>query len=71
MYFTHSYAAPLTDACVATAMHGATFAAVVQRDRVVGVQFHPEKSGDHGVRLLANFLEMVRAARQTMVTVRP
>ena len=70
MYFTHSYAAPLTDACAATATHGATFAAVVQRDRVVGVQFHPEKSGDHGVRLLANFLEMVRAARQTTVRVR-
>jgi glutamine amidotransferase len=61
MYFTHSYAAPVTDDCVASSTHGAPFAAVVQRDRVVGVQFHPEKSGPAGLRLLMNFLEMVRA----------
>jgi len=63
MYFTHSYAAPVTDACIASTTHGAPFAAIVQHDRVAGVQFHPEKSGDAGVRLLANFLEMVRAAQ--------
>ena len=63
MYFTHSYAAPVTEACVAFATHGAPFAAVVQRERVVGVQFHPEKSGDHGIRLLGNFLDMVAPER--------
>ena len=63
VYFTHSYAAPVTDACVASTMHGTPFAAAVERDRVVGVQFHPEKSGDAGIRLLTNFLGMVRAAR--------
>jgi imidazole glycerol-phosphate synthase subunit HisH len=63
MYFTHSYAAPVTDDCVASSTHGAPFAAVVQQDRVVGVQFHPEKSGPAGLRLLMNFLDMVRATR--------
>jgi glutamine amidotransferase len=63
MYFTHSYAAPVTDACVASTTHGALFAAVVERDGIVGVQFHPEKSGDAGIRLLRNFLDMVKATR--------
>ena len=56
MYFTHSYAAPVTAACVASRRHGAPFAAVVERDHVAGVQFHPEKSGDAGLRVLRNFL---------------
>jgi imidazole glycerol-phosphate synthase subunit HisH len=63
MYFTHSYAAPVTDDCIASSAHGAPFAAVVQRDRVVGAQFHPEKSGVAGIRLLVNFLGMISAAR--------
>jgi imidazole glycerol-phosphate synthase subunit HisH len=63
MYFTHSYAAPVTDACVVSTTHGALFAAVVERDGIVGVQFHPEKSGDAGIRLLRNFLDMVKATR--------
>jgi imidazole glycerol-phosphate synthase subunit HisH len=55
VYFTHSYAAPLTDDLVASAEHGSRFAAIVQRDNVTGVQFHPEKSGDAGLRILRNF----------------
>jgi glutamine amidotransferase len=55
VYFTHSYAAPVTDACVAATEHGARFAAAVQRGNVWGVQFHPEKSADAGIRILKNF----------------
>jgi imidazole glycerol-phosphate synthase subunit HisH len=57
-YFTHSYAAPVTEACVAETTHSAAFAAIVEHDRVFGAQFHPEKSGDAGIRVLRNFVEM-------------
>jgi glutamine amidotransferase len=60
-YFTHSYAAPVTDACVAQTTHSAAFAAIVERERVFGAQFHPEKSGDAGVRVLRNFVEITRS----------
>jgi len=56
VYFTHSYAAPVTGDTVAVTEHGETFAAAVQRGHVSGVQFHPEKSGDVGLRILRNFL---------------
>jgi glutamine amidotransferase len=59
VYFTHSYAAPVTPDCTAVTTHGASFAAVVERDNVMGVQFHPEKSGDAGLRVLANFVALV------------
>jgi glutamine amidotransferase len=58
VYFTHSFAAPVTPECAAASRHGEAFAAVVQWDHVAGVQFHPEKSGDAGLRILANFLAM-------------
>ena len=61
VYFTHSYAAPVTADCVAASSHAESFAAAVERDRVFGVQFHPEKSGDAGLQILRNFLEVVRA----------
>jgi imidazole glycerol-phosphate synthase subunit HisH len=57
VYFTHSYAAPVTDACVAATSHAETFASVVERDNIFGVQFHPEKSSDAGLRILKNFIE--------------
>jgi imidazole glycerol-phosphate synthase subunit HisH len=60
-YFTHSYAAPPTAAASAIATHGAEFAAAVERDLVFGVQFHPEKSGEAGLRILRNFVETARA----------
>jgi len=56
VYFTHSYVAPTTSDCVAVTEHGVAFAAIVQRDHVAGVQFHPEKSGDVGLRVLRNFV---------------
>ena len=55
-YFVHGYAAPVTEDCIATCTHGEPFAACVQRGRVAGMQFHPERSADLGSTLLANFL---------------
>ena len=60
VYFTHSYAAPVTSACVAATTHGETFTAVVERGNVFGVQFHPEKSSDAGLQIIRNFLEVTR-----------
>jgi imidazole glycerol-phosphate synthase subunit HisH len=60
VYFTHSYAAPVTTDCVASTTHANTFAAVVERDNIFGVQFHPEKSGDIGLHILRNFLDACR-----------
>ena len=60
VYFTHSYAAPVTSDCVASTTHANTFSSVVERDNIFGVQFHPEKSGDIGLHILRNFLEMTR-----------
>jgi glutamine amidotransferase len=59
VYFTHSYVGPVTSDTVAVTQHGEPFAAIVQRGQVTGVQFHPEKSGDVGLRILRNFLELV------------
>jgi glutamine amidotransferase len=56
VYFTHSYAAPVTPESAATCEHGALFAAAVERARIFGVQFHPEKSSDAGIRILRNFV---------------
>jgi glutamine amidotransferase len=56
VYYTHSYVAPVTADTAAVTEHGQPFAAVVQRRRIAGVQFHPEKSGDVGLRVLKNFL---------------
>jgi glutamine amidotransferase len=60
VYFTHSYAAPVTSACVASTTHATTFASAVEQENVFGVQFHPEKSGDVGLRILQNFLDVCR-----------
>jgi len=60
VYFTHSYAAPVTADCVAETRHSETFASVVERGNVFGVQFHPEKSSDAGLRIIRNFLEVAR-----------
>jgi glutamine amidotransferase len=56
VYFVHSYAAACDGDTVAACTHGEDFAAIVTRGRVSGAQFHPERSGAAGARLLANFL---------------
>jgi glutamine amidotransferase len=54
-YFTHSYRAPVMEATSGCCEYGGKFSAAVERDRVFGVQFHPEKSGEAGLKLLSNF----------------
>lgn len=56
-YFTHAYYAPVVAATVAVAEYEERFSAAVARENVMGVQFHPEKSGETGLRVLRNFLE--------------
>jgi imidazole glycerol-phosphate synthase subunit HisH len=60
VYFTHSYAAPVTAATAATTTYGSTFAAAVEQDHVCGVQFHPEKSSDAGLQMIRNFVARCR-----------
>jgi glutamine amidotransferase len=56
VYFTHSFVAPPTPAAAAMTTYGQTFTSAVERGRISGVQFHPEKSGDVGLRILRNWL---------------
>ena len=60
VYFTHSYAAPVVPATAAAATYGIIFSAAVEDGLVSGVQFHPEKSGDVGLRILRNWVTGVR-----------
>ncbi|MCA1583512.1 MAG: imidazole glycerol phosphate synthase subunit HisH [Acidobacteria bacterium] len=57
VYFTHSYAAPVVADTVAVTTYAGPFTAAVERGPISGVQFHPEKSGDVGLRVLRNWLE--------------
>lgn len=57
-YFVHSFAAPVGSYAVASTRHGEVFSAVVREDHICGMQFHPERSGEVGARLLANFLNL-------------
>jgi imidazole glycerol phosphate synthase glutamine amidotransferase subunit len=65
LYFVHSYAAvPASnadDGVLAETRHGAPFVSAVARGRTLGVQFHPERSGTDGLRLLANFAALAGA----------
>lgn len=60
VYFTHSYRAPVSEDAAAFTTYIEPFAAAVERGNVLGVQFHPEKSGETGLKILRNFLEMKR-----------
>ena len=60
VYFTHSYAAPITPDTAASCAYGVNFSAAVERRNISAVQFHPEKSGDTGLRILSNWLAHVR-----------
>jgi glutamine amidotransferase len=58
MYFTHSYRAPVIHDTVAVTEYAGDFTAAAERENVMGVQFHPEKSGVMGLRILRNFVEL-------------
>ena len=60
VYFTHSYVAPVVDVSIATTTYGETFTSAVEYNKIFGVQFHPEKSGDVGLKILINYLSAVR-----------
>lgn len=58
VYFTHSYRAPVVHATAAVTNYGGAFSAVVEKDNWMAVQFHPEKSGDVGLKILENFMKV-------------
>jgi glutamine amidotransferase len=63
LYFVHSYAPEPDGAAIAAVCdYGGRFAAAVEQGNLFGTQFHPEKSGAAGLRLLTNFVNEVRAA---------
>jgi imidazole glycerol-phosphate synthase subunit HisH len=66
VYFVHSYrAAPSSKKIVvATSDYGTTVPAVVEKGNLVGVQFHPEKSGDVGAKMIKNFLSMCKEGKE-------
>lgn len=55
VYFTHSYRAPVVKATVARSEYGGQFSAAIEQGHLFGVQFHPEKSGAIGLKLIENF----------------
>jgi imidazole glycerol-phosphate synthase subunit HisH len=57
VYFTHAYKGPVTADTIAVTHYVEQFAAAVERGNVMGVQFHPEKSGEAGLKILGNFLK--------------
>ena len=64
VYFVHSYAPEGVppESYLALCTHGRSFPAIAGRGRVMGTQFHPERSGEAGLRLLSNFLEMAHGS---------
>jgi len=58
VYYTHSWRAPVSADTAAVTMYGGAFTGAVEKDNVMGVQFHPEKSAETGLKVLRNFLEL-------------
>lgn len=57
-YFVHSFAAPISEYTLATCQYGSNFSAVIAKDNFIGCQFHPERSGELGSKIIQNFLEL-------------
>lgn len=58
VYYVHSYYPTLCPDTIATTEHGVLFSAALKYEQFYGTQFHPEKSGDVGERILSNFLKL-------------
>jgi len=58
VYFAHSYYVPENERAMATCTYAVPYTAVLESGNVFGVQFHPEKSGPVGLRIVSNFLEL-------------
>jgi len=69
-YFVHSYAGSPAEVhanvVLATTEHGGRFVSAIARDQLLGVQFHPERSGPDGLRLLGNFAALVEAHAEAL-----
>ncbi|MCX7606987.1 MAG: imidazole glycerol phosphate synthase subunit HisH [Bacteroidia bacterium] len=61
VYFVHGYRADVMDCTIAEAVYGERFSAAVRRENFWGVQFHPEKSGEVGFKVLQNFLSICKS----------
>ena len=57
-YFVHSYYAPVCESTIATTKHIVSYSAALNKDNFYATQFHPEKSGSTGEKILKNFLEL-------------
>ena len=57
-YFVHSFAAPVSEFTVAACRYGSAFSAAIAKDNFIGCQFHPERSGALGRKIIENFLEL-------------
>lgn len=57
-YFVHSFALPVGDYTIATALHDSEFTAILNRSNFYGTQFHPERSAIAGAKLLQNFVNI-------------
>ena len=58
LYFAHSYYAPVVDATAAVCDYTVSYTAVLETKNIFGVQFHPEKSGPLGLKIVKNFIEL-------------
>jgi len=57
-YFVHSFAAPISEYTIASCEYGTAFSAAIAKDNFIGCQFHPERSGTLGSKIIQNFLEL-------------
>ena len=57
-YFVHSFAAPISEYTLASCEYGSEFSAIIGKDNFIGCQFHPERSGALGSKIIKNFLDL-------------
>lgn len=59
LYFVHSFCVKDSPQTIATSQYGEIFSAIVQQDNIIGIQPHPEKSSQNGLKILDNFIRLV------------